>query len=503
MIAPLTATADPIDHWVATATHGLIPKLLLESSIPPACRAVLVNAMHLSCGWERPFLPHATQPSTFTSFDGAVPCHLMRSSGAVARFAALPVGTATSVPLDGGRFRLVAVVPTARGEAALDALLAPGALGPFRCALREPQPPSSGSPASTARDVLLPRFRLVCGPVSLRDALACPESGAAPIFDPPAAAAAAPPAFEAVGAGVCVSHALHATVVVACEAGLRVAVATAVALAPPPPSPQPPPAPAAPRPDAEPVLPLVCDHPFVVYVEDADSGVVVAVGRVVKPTLDIGSDGLLPPHPPPPNNLPNPHFPSNVFPPPPTNGGFPQQHDIKFGTVQPPPPVFPVATQWPRPQLVGSQQGGQPLVQPPPVYPALLWPPPQPVAHWLQQPPPQPPSSNILPNPHFPSNGGFPPKPNHHGGFPQHPDIKFGPAQPPPVFPTSQWTSPQQPAAQGVPQPPQPPSPGGFNFPQQPKPNPVPFASFVANGVPPQPNPFLAAAANGNFAFRA
>lgn len=102
---------DRINAWVATATRDNITELLKPGDIKEETKAVLVNAIWFKADWVSPFAKEATRDEPFTALNGeASPQPLMSQRG---NFRALEHGgvKAIQLPYKGGEVALVVFLP--------------------------------------------------------------------------------------------------------------------------------------------------------------------------------------------------------------------------------------------------------------------------------------------------------------------------------------------------------------------------------------------------------
>jgi len=167
----LPSTPDPINQWVSDKTGGLIKKLI--GQIDPLTVAVLVNAVYFKGIWATQFDPDQTTQGTFHGPDGKTPAKFMHMKTKAFRYGQAEgpqFGAAGGVQLlelpygNADRFSSVVVLPSTRGEGAMDALV--GALTPAAWA------EWNGLFLKGAMvDVRLPRFKMEYGVKSLKESL--------------------------------------------------------------------------------------------------------------------------------------------------------------------------------------------------------------------------------------------------------------------------------------------------------------------------------------------
>lgn len=132
-VAPLPATADPINAWVSKTTKQKITTIL--NTIPPDTTAVLLSAVHFAAKWQKSFDPASTTDDDFHAKSGDVPCRMMNARNINLPYAETTVGTmsvqAVRMPYAGnGGFSALIVLPFP--QSSLDELVAAlGAPGGF------------------------------------------------------------------------------------------------------------------------------------------------------------------------------------------------------------------------------------------------------------------------------------------------------------------------------------------------------------------------------------
>jgi serine protease inhibitor len=99
-----------IDHAVATATRGQIPRLLKPGSLQ-GIGWVLTDALYLHAAWQAPFDPSQTRPEPFTTGAGQVVTVKFLQGGSF-RFVRAGGWTAVRLPYRGGRLAMLALLPS-------------------------------------------------------------------------------------------------------------------------------------------------------------------------------------------------------------------------------------------------------------------------------------------------------------------------------------------------------------------------------------------------------
>ncbi len=256
--APDAARAH-INKWVADRTEQRIKDLLPPRSIVPDTRLVLVNAIYFLADWQAQFEKRATTEQPFTLAPGkTVPAKLMRRRGSY-RLAKVGGVAVLELPYQGGDAAMLVVLPDkVDGLAAIEASLDAGKLAAWTAALADAQV-----------DVLLPRFQIdPPAPLELKKPLEA--LGMARAFDRKRAdftGIANPPSPDD---RLYIGAVFHKAFVKVDEKGTEAAAATAVVM--PRTAGMPPPA-----------IEFKADHPFLFFIVDRASGLVLFMGRVAEP----------------------------------------------------------------------------------------------------------------------------------------------------------------------------------------------------------------------------
>jgi serpin B len=251
-----------INGWVSGATEGRITNLIPPGGVDADTRLVLTNAIYFKGDWATPFERDATRPAAFhtTATDQHdVPTMHQEASF---HFASLDGVKVLELPYQNGALAMSLVLPDAvDGLDALEARLTPEALGKWLGAL-----------AGVKVDVSLPRLEIdPPDPLSLGDRLQ--ELGMPLAFDRRQAdftGIASPPSPED---RLSIAKVFHKAFVKVDEKGTEAAAATAVTMAvagaaAPPPTPPP---------------EFKADHPFLFFLRDVRSGMILFMGRVGDP----------------------------------------------------------------------------------------------------------------------------------------------------------------------------------------------------------------------------
>jgi serpin B len=244
-----------INGWVSDQTAKKIPELIAPRLITAETRLVVTNAVYFKAQWQAPFQPEATRVEPFFAAGGnEVKAHLMHMT----RYFSLGA-------FDGGQ---LLELPYASGELAMDVVLpsAPQGLPKLEEELGHGAWPRWIKALSPVRvDVSIPRFKMssafglaeALGALGMKQAFVFPKAdfsgmdGTRELF---------------------IGSVVHQAMVDVDEQGTEAAAATAVLMA----------AGAAP-PTQKPVV-FRADHPFLFFIRDTRSGVILFAGRVVDPS---------------------------------------------------------------------------------------------------------------------------------------------------------------------------------------------------------------------------
>jgi serpin B len=244
-----------INTWAAERTNGKIPGLLPASALHPTTRLVLASAIYFKGDWVHTFNRGATRPETFrlsaVETASAPMMHLTETFGYFEgeRLQCL------RLPYAGKDVAMIVLLPRkVDGLADLEGALTAQALAGFMGQMREQKV-----------EVALPKFKLT-GEYALNEALEA--LGMRKAFHFGAAD------FSGMNGGrepLAVSAVVHKAFVDVHEQGTEAAAATAAVVDT---------LSASPRP----VVPVFrADHPFVFAIADIRTGLVLFLGRVVRP----------------------------------------------------------------------------------------------------------------------------------------------------------------------------------------------------------------------------
>lgn len=247
-----------INDWVATATEQHITNLIPPSGVTKATRLVVADAVYFLGAWAEPFNPRVTAPSAFhASATRSKDVAMMHQRGPY-RFAHTDGVRVLEVPYAAGRVAMTFVLPDAIDglEEVESRLTSPTLDGWFGALV----------PSPTVL-VTLPRFKIEPAAIGLRSELV--DLGMTLAFDPRAAdftGIANPPRPEE---RLYISDAFHRSLVKIDEQGTEAVAATAVVMA----------RPLLERRDPHPEE-FTADHPFLFFVRDLETGLVLFMGRV-------------------------------------------------------------------------------------------------------------------------------------------------------------------------------------------------------------------------------
>ena len=268
--------ADPeggtqiVNRWVEVATNGNIDELLQPGMVTADTRAVLVNAVWFKAEWKLPFSKQATQSEPFTAIDGSISTtSLMHRIGKFDAFRRDGMSV-IQLPYEGGEVALVIFLPdNAGGLPTFEESLTPKVLSRWLSDL------DKNAPRETV--LTLPKMKLRWRS-DLSEVLK--RMGAPLAFSDDAdfsAMARLPyPGGDGEEIGLKISHVIHEATIEVDEAGSEASAATAVVmtdivvsarLGPPPPPP----------------FVFKADKPFLFALRDLRTGLLLFVGRYVRP----------------------------------------------------------------------------------------------------------------------------------------------------------------------------------------------------------------------------
>lgn len=248
-----------INAWVEERTERRIKDLLPERSIEPLTRLVLVNAIYFLGAWQSPFEADRTRDEPFKTTPASTKSVPTMHQVMHVRFAQADGVKVLELPYKGGAASLVVALPDrVDGLAALEASLSNATLEGWTRRL-----------ATENVHVALPRFEVnPAAPLSLAKALA--DLGMPLAFERRKADFTKIADPRDPDERLSVDDVFHKAFVKLDEKGTEAAAATAVVMAAaggPPPKP----------------LEFKADHPFLFFIVDDASGLVLFMGRVTEP----------------------------------------------------------------------------------------------------------------------------------------------------------------------------------------------------------------------------
>jgi serpin B len=156
---PQRAAAE-INQSISQATRGHIPRIVTPDMLTNI-GWVLTAALYMNAAWDAPFDPNETGPGTFTPGGGARPVTARYLNGAGFRYAAAGGWTAVSLPYQGGKLSMTALLPPAGSGSC--ALPSQAGLGTLAGALRASGGGPGAARAARLAAVALPKVNLSTG----------------------------------------------------------------------------------------------------------------------------------------------------------------------------------------------------------------------------------------------------------------------------------------------------------------------------------------------------
>jgi serpin B len=248
-----TAACERINAAASEASEGRIQRVIGPRDIDPDTRLVVTNAIYLKAPWAKQFRASATRPGPFFAPGSSTTAALMTRTGSFG-YAEVDGAELLDLPYLGGDLAMRVALPRAAdGLAALERRVAP--LVGARL-------------SSTLVEVTLPRFRVE---LSLDLAKPLREMGMPLVFDPDRADLSGIDGTREIF----VSVLRQKTFIDVNEEGTEAAAVTAVA------------APASGVFPGKPAKPIVfrADRPFLFWIVDRGTGVVLFTGKLSRPPL--------------------------------------------------------------------------------------------------------------------------------------------------------------------------------------------------------------------------
>jgi len=240
-----------INNWIADQTEGRIEDLIPQGVIDALTRLVLTNAIYFNAAWLNPFDEDTTKDGTFHLLDGSkVIVPMMRQTESLG-YAEGEGYQAVELPYDGRELSMVILLPNTGRFEDFEKSLDADHVGSIIQDLEY-----------TYVALTMPRFEFE-SEFNLGDMLAA-------MGMPIAFSAAADFSAMTGSRDLFIAEVLHKAFVSVDEAGTEAAAATAVVMK------------LTAMPD-EPVE-VTVDRPFVFLIRDIETGAILFVGRVVKPS---------------------------------------------------------------------------------------------------------------------------------------------------------------------------------------------------------------------------
>jgi serpin B len=244
--------ADEIDRHIATATRGMIKKIVGDGSVTAATTAILTNAIYLKGVWERRFDKEATRDEAFfVTADESVTVPMMGVEGAFGYLRGDGF-QAVELPYKGGRASMILFVPDAKdGLAAWEKRVSAKRLKGWIDLL-----------SSQTVEVRMPKFRMEEGGRlrAFLDAL-----GMKTAFTPDGDFAGM---FEAASGRSFIGEVVHKARIDVDEEKTEAAAATAIIMM---------------RTGLRALPRIVADHPYLFVIRDNERGAFLFMGRVANP----------------------------------------------------------------------------------------------------------------------------------------------------------------------------------------------------------------------------
>ncbi len=255
------ASRQRINGWVAGETHDRIRDLVPATGVTADTRLALVNAVYFLGDWASPFdRPATSDAAFFTARATPKSVPTMHQNGHF-RFAALDGVHVLELPYDSGALAMSFVLPDAvDGLGAVEARLTPALLEHWL-----------GVGSSYSVDVALPKLQIAPDALSLGDTLSAMGMPLALTRGQADLTGIANPASPADR--LFIAKVFHKAFVKVDEKGTEAAAATAVmgALA-------------GAAPVQEQPKEFKADHPFLFFLRDLRSGLILFMGRVTDPS---------------------------------------------------------------------------------------------------------------------------------------------------------------------------------------------------------------------------
>lgn len=251
-VADAEAAQRAINAWVAEQTRDRIPELIPTGVLDQLTRLVLTNAIYFKAPWQSRFFEEQTAEAPFHRLDGSQVSAPFMAQRTRFRYASGAGYQAVELPYEGRELAMAVIVPDA------------GSFGEFERGLtaeRLAEVLEKLEPAEV--QLRFPRFefRTQASLSQVLSALGMPIA-----FTEEADFSG----MSEQGRDLLISEVLHEAFIAVDEEGTEAAAATAVDVAVEALPPEP--------------VELTVDRPFLFLIRDAETGVVLFLGRVVDPT---------------------------------------------------------------------------------------------------------------------------------------------------------------------------------------------------------------------------
>ena len=266
-VAPLdytqpAAAAERINEWITAKTAGLIPSLVEPAQFGPLTRLTLCNAVHFKAAWASEFAEAATKPERFTLLDRSrIEVPTMKRT-AWFQMASVDGCRLLRMPYAVGAFEFVVVLPKAvDGLGEIERSLDRQRLQRWMERLEEAK--------SQYLALELPKFRTSAQPDCMA---ALSRFGVKAAFDP----AAADLSGISSEPGFSIGDVLQKAVIDVNEQGTEATAATIITCV----------TLGIGKPKLPTPIPFKVDHPFLFFIRETRTGVILFLGRIVDPRAE-------------------------------------------------------------------------------------------------------------------------------------------------------------------------------------------------------------------------
>lgn len=239
-----------INNWVDGKTNGRIKDLLPLNSLSSDTRLVLTNALWFKANWESKFAISETATQTFFNRDGSQASVPLMHKSLYLPYAGGNGFQAIDIPYVEGKLSMLVVMPDAGTFDTFVSALTPAGLNDI-----------AGTLTNQYINLGLPKFTFES---ENNMTVLLQAAGMTDAFDPAKAD------FSGIDGtyGLSISGVRHKAFIAIDEEGTEAAAATAIAIGtssiPPP------------------VITLTVDHPFLFFIRDRETGLILVMGKVVK-----------------------------------------------------------------------------------------------------------------------------------------------------------------------------------------------------------------------------